>query len=111
MPECLAAVGGSPQSESEHRLTRCEEEVALLAAEQFSVYASLPNYLRLLERGGVSAPAEAAIIGNESSVAGQITALFDAGATDVWAAPFGVGADPAASRARTRSLLKELVTQ
>jgi alkanesulfonate monooxygenase SsuD/methylene tetrahydromethanopterin reductase-like flavin-dependent oxidoreductase (luciferase family) len=59
----------------------------------------------------VSAPAEAAIVGNESTVADQITALFDAGATDVWAAPFGVGADLAASRSRTRLLLKELVAQ
>jgi F420-dependent oxidoreductase-like protein len=78
------------------------------AAEQFSVYASLPNYLRLLERGGVSTPAEAAIVGDESSVADQITALFDAGATDLWAAPFPVGTDKSASRFRTRALLKEI---
>jgi hypothetical protein len=42
-------------------------------------------------------------------VAAQIQALFDAGATDVWAAPFPVGDDRAASRQRTRALLKELV--
>jgi F420-dependent oxidoreductase-like protein len=87
------------------------DEARAAASEQFSVYAGLPNYLRLLERGGVHAPAEAAIVGNESRVADQITALFDAGATDVWAAPFGVGSDPAASRSRTRSLLRELVAQ
>jgi F420-dependent oxidoreductase-like protein len=87
------------------------DEARSAAAEQFSVYASLPNYLRLLERGGVSTPAEAVIVGNESDVAEQIAALFDAGATDLWAAPFPVGSDRSASRARTRSLLKELVSQ
>jgi F420-dependent oxidoreductase-like protein len=84
------------------------DDARVAAAEQFSVYASLPNYLRLLERGGVSTPADAAIVGDESSVTDQITALFDAGASEVWAAPFPVGPDPAASRARTRSLLREL---
>ena len=38
----------------------------------------------------------------------QIEALFDAGATDVWAAPFPVGDDRSASRHRTAALLKEL---
>lgn len=85
------------------------DEARDAAARQFSVYASLPNYVRILERGGVRSPAEAAIVGNEASVAAQITALFDAGATDVWAAPFPVGLDKSASRARTRALLKSLV--
>jgi F420-dependent oxidoreductase-like protein len=84
------------------------DEARAAAAEQFSIYASLPNYLRLLERGGLSSPAQAALVGTESSVADQITKLFDAGATDVWAAPFPVGFDRSASRARTRALLKEL---
>ena len=41
---------------------------------------------------------------------GQIEALFAAGATDVWAAPFPVGADRSASRRRTRDLLRELAS-
>jgi alkanesulfonate monooxygenase SsuD/methylene tetrahydromethanopterin reductase-like flavin-dependent oxidoreductase (luciferase family) len=86
-------------------------EARAAAAEQFSIYASLPNYLRLLERGGVNRPAEAAIVGSESSVANQIVELFDAGATDVWAAPFPVGTDRTASRTRTRALLMELARQ
>ena len=53
-------------------------------------------------------PGDAAIVGDEASVTAQIEALFDAGATDVWAAPFPVGEDRSASRARTRALLKEL---
>ncbi len=56
----------------------------------------------------MAGPAEAAIVGDEASVTAQIEALFEAGATDVWAAPFPVGDDGAASRARTRALLREL---
>ena len=80
-----------------------------VAASQFSVYGTLPNYQRILAHGGVEGPAQAAIVGDEASVAGQIEALFTAGATDVWAAPFAVGDDRKASTARTRALLKELV--
>jgi alkanesulfonate monooxygenase SsuD/methylene tetrahydromethanopterin reductase-like flavin-dependent oxidoreductase (luciferase family) len=83
-------------------------EARAVAAEQFTVYGTLPNYQRILAHGGVSGPAEAAIVGDEASVTAQITALFEAGATDLWAAPFPVGPDPSASRARTRALLVEL---
>jgi alkanesulfonate monooxygenase SsuD/methylene tetrahydromethanopterin reductase-like flavin-dependent oxidoreductase (luciferase family) len=85
------------------------DEARSAAAKMFAAYGSLPNYARLLERGGVGSPAEAVIVGDEASVTAQISALFDAGATDVWAAPFGVGSDRSASRSRTRALLKQLV--
>jgi alkanesulfonate monooxygenase SsuD/methylene tetrahydromethanopterin reductase-like flavin-dependent oxidoreductase (luciferase family) len=78
------------------------------AARQFSVYGELPNYQRILAHGGIASPAEAVIVGDEDSVAAQVLALFEAGATDLWAAPFAVGDDPAASRARTRALLARL---
>lgn len=83
-------------------------EARATAAELFSIYGTLPNYQRILEHGGVAGPADAAIVGDEVSVAAAIAALFEAGATDVWAAPFPVGDDRSASRARTRTLLKEL---
>jgi alkanesulfonate monooxygenase SsuD/methylene tetrahydromethanopterin reductase-like flavin-dependent oxidoreductase (luciferase family) len=83
-------------------------EARSTAAAQFALYETLPNYQRLYARGGVSGAAEAAIIGDEASVTAQIEALFDAGATDVWAAPFPVGEDRSTSRARTRALLKSL---
>jgi F420-dependent oxidoreductase-like protein len=83
-------------------------EARAVAAEQFSVYGTLPNYRRILDHGGAAGPAEAAIVGDEAAVTEQVEALFEAGATDVWAAPFAVGADKAASRSRTRELLKEL---
>jgi F420-dependent oxidoreductase-like protein len=78
------------------------------AAEQFALYGTLPNYQRILGRGGVAAPADAAIVGDEGRVTAQIEALFEAGATDVWAAPYPVGDDRPASRERTRALLKDL---
>lgn len=84
-------------------------EARSAAAERFSAYAQLPNYRRLLDYGNVAGPADAAIVGDEAAVADQVGALFEAGASDVWAAPFPVGDDRSVSRARTRSLLEELV--
>jgi len=84
------------------------DQARAAAAEQFVIYGQLPNYQRILERGGVSSPAEAAVVGDEASVGTEIQELFAAGATDLWAAPFPVGDDRAGSRARTRALLKEL---
>jgi F420-dependent oxidoreductase-like protein len=83
-------------------------EARAVAARQFAMYGNLPNYQRILAHGGISSPAEAAIVGDEESVARQIRALFEAGATDAWTAPFPVGDDPSASRARTRALLSDL---
>jgi F420-dependent oxidoreductase-like protein len=78
------------------------------AARQFVVYGQLPNYQRILEHGGISSPADAAIVGDEASVAAQLQDLVDAGATDIWAASFPVGDDKSGSRRRTRALLQEL---
>jgi F420-dependent oxidoreductase-like protein len=83
-------------------------EARAAAASVFAAYGGLPAYQRILTHGGVAGPAEAAVVGGEDSVARQIQALFDAGATDVWAAPFPVGDDAQASRARTRALLTDL---
>ncbi len=86
------------------------DEAREAAAKQFAGYGMLPNYQRILAHGGVEGPADAAIVGDEAAVATQIEELTAAGATDVWAAPFPVGNDRSASRARTRALLKALVT-
>jgi len=83
-------------------------EARSVAARLYQAYGELPNYQRILSRGGIAGPAEAVIVGDEDRVAAQVRALFEAGATDVWAAPFPVGDDPAASRARTRALLARL---
>lgn len=79
-----------------------------VAAEQYAIYGTLPNYQRILAHGGIAGPADAALVGDEAAVTAQVRALFEAGATDVWLAPFTVGDDRPASRARTRALLTEL---
>jgi F420-dependent oxidoreductase-like protein len=83
-------------------------EARSAAARLYRVYGELPNYQRILSRGGIGGPADAVIVGDEDSVAVQVRALFEAGATDVWAAPFPVGEDASRSRARTRALLTSL---
>jgi F420-dependent oxidoreductase-like protein len=83
-------------------------EARATAAQVFAGYGTLPNYRRLLDLGGAPGPEDAAVVGDEAAVAARIEALFAAGATDVWAAPFPVGDDRKASTARTRALLKEL---
>ncbi|MCO1653752.1 TIGR03564 family F420-dependent LLM class oxidoreductase [Pseudonocardia humida] len=78
------------------------------AASVYSVYGTLPNYQRILAHGGVAGPGDAVLVGDEAAVEAGIRALFEAGATDVWAAPFPVGDDRSASRKRTRALLTGL---
>ncbi len=80
-----------------------------LAARVFELYGELPSYRAMLDREGADGPADVAIVGDEEAVTTAVQALFDAGATDVWAAVFPVGADRRASRERTRQLLGELV--
>jgi F420-dependent oxidoreductase-like protein len=84
------------------------DEARETAAKQFAMYGMLPNYQRILEHGHAAGPADAAIVGDEASVTAQIEAMFDAGTTDMWAAIFPVGDDRAASRRRTRALLRDL---
>jgi F420-dependent oxidoreductase-like protein len=87
-----------------------EAEARSAAAASSVVYAGMDAYRRILELGGASTPADAAIVGNERSVRAQLQRLLDAGATDIWAAVFPVGDDRAKSLKRTTELLKELVT-
>jgi F420-dependent oxidoreductase-like protein len=77
------------------------------AATTFEVYGRLPNYQRVLEREGVSTPAELAVVGDEASVERQARALSAAGATDLIAWVYPVG-DAAKSVERTRALLGSL---
>ena len=57
-------------------------EARAAAARLYQAYGELPNYQRILARGGITGPAEAVIVGDEDSVAAQVRALFAAGATD-----------------------------
>src|SRR5207253_3113059 len=83
-------------------------EARSAAGRIFQAYGELPNYQRILAHGAIAGPADAVIVGDEDSVTAQVLALFEAGATDVWAAPFPVGDDAPASRWRTRALLASL---
>jgi alkanesulfonate monooxygenase SsuD/methylene tetrahydromethanopterin reductase-like flavin-dependent oxidoreductase (luciferase family) len=69
----------------------------------------MSNYQRILRIGGMSTPAEAAIVGSEKSVRMRLRSLIDAGAIDIWAAVFPVGDDKERSLRRTTDLLRELV--
>jgi F420-dependent oxidoreductase-like protein len=86
-------------------------EARATAAKRFAAYGLLPNYQRILARGNVAGPEDAAIVGDEAAVTAEIEALVEAGATDVWAAPFAVGEDRSGSRARTHALLRELANR
>jgi F420-dependent oxidoreductase-like protein len=80
------------------------------AAATSGMYARMENYRRILELGGVGSPAEAAIVGGEASVSAQLQGLLDAGATDIWAYVFPVGDNRRASIARTKDLLRSLIS-
>jgi len=86
-----------------------EAEARSAAAASSVMYAGMAAYRRILELGGATSPAAAAIVGNERSVRAQLQGLLDAGATDIWAAVIAVGDDKAKSLRRTTDLLKELV--
>ncbi len=77
-------------------------------AEAATLYASRPNFQRVVELGGAASAADTAIVGDEASVTAQLPSLLDAGATDIHAAIFPVGDDPQASVRRTRELLAGL---
>lgn len=76
------------------------------AAKVFEIYGYLPSYRAMLDREGAAGPADVAIVGDEDTVADQITALADCGVTDFVAGEFATGDD----RRRTRDLLKRLIS-
>jgi F420-dependent oxidoreductase-like protein len=59
------------------------------ADRTFAIYGQLPSYRAMLDREGAESPAHVAIVGDEETVASQIGAIAEAGATDFSAAPFG----------------------
>jgi F420-dependent oxidoreductase-like protein len=75
------------------------------AAKVLEIYGHLPSYRAMLDREGATGPADVAIVGDEDTVAGQITALADCGVTDFVAVEFATGPE----RQRTRHVLKRLI--
>lgn len=78
------------------------------ASELFQMYASMPNYKRVLDIEGTDAGG-VAVCGTETEVEAQLRELAAAGATEFNGNPFAFGDNPAASFARTRELLASLV--
>ncbi len=75
------------------------------AAKVFEIYGHLPSYRAMLDKEGAAGPAGIAIVGDEDTVAEQITALAGFGVTDFVAGEFATGSD----KHRTRALLKSLI--
>lgn len=74
------------------------------AARLFARYGTLVNYQRLFAREEVDGPAELVVTGDEEQVRSGLRALFEAGATEVWAIPFDTGN----GTSRTVNFLAEL---
>ncbi|MFN8032610.1 MAG: TIGR03564 family F420-dependent LLM class oxidoreductase [Mycobacterium sp.] len=87
-------------------VTKDVEAASVRAAQEFSVYGSLPSYRAMLDREGVSGPAEIAIIGSAAEVQDRVVALGDIGVTDFAAVEVGATPDEAAD---TREALKALL--
>jgi F420-dependent oxidoreductase-like protein len=75
------------------------------AERLFAVYGQLPSYRSMLDREGAAGPGDVAIVGDESAVTEQVTALAKAGVTDFIAAEYARGDD----KRRTRELLVSLL--
>ncbi|MEO8815243.1 MAG: TIGR03564 family F420-dependent LLM class oxidoreductase [Mycobacterium sp.] len=73
------------------------------AAKQFAMYGYLPSYRAMLDREGFAGPADAAIIGDEATVADRIQQLGAAGIDEFVGIAFDESTE---GRARTRALLR-----
>lgn len=82
------------------------EAATARAAEEFSVYGSLPSYRAMLDREGVTSPAEIAIIGTAAQVQDRVGALAEIGVTDFAAVEVAATPEEAAD---TREALKGLL--
>ncbi len=75
------------------------------ATNVFAIYGQLPSYRAMLDREGAEGPGDVAIVGDEDTVAAQITALADGGVTDFIASEYARGDE----QQRTRHLLRTLI--
>jgi F420-dependent oxidoreductase-like protein len=92
-------------------VTDDEADARAAIAAGSTMYASQPNYQRILALGGVSNAGDAAVVGDEKSVEAQLRALLAAGATDIHAAIVPVGDDRRRSMKRTSDLLSALARE
>lgn len=81
------------------------------ALATFARYDTLDNYRAQYDREGSSGVVDQTIYGPEETVLRRLAELRDAGATELWAVPFGAGPDPAAGIARTVTFLASLAPE
>lgn len=86
-------------------LTTNVDEAREKIAKDLVIYGQLPSYRAMLDREGVSGPADIAIVGDENALRGEIKRFEDAGVTDFNAAIMDV---EAGSYDRTLEFLSSL---
>ncbi len=105
-----AEVAGRPSPEIAVGLPVCvtadPEGARERAASTFGFYNNLPSYRAMLDREGAGGPADVAVVGDEESVAAQLTAMTEVGATAFVLPVFGSRDD----RERTLTLLGSLAS-
>lgn len=89
----------------------CDGDVAAAReaiSSALAIYGQLPSYRAMLDLEGAARPGDIALVGSASAIERELTALADAGVTDLLANPIPIGPDPRASVRRTHDLLAEL---
>lgn len=84
-------------------LTNDEEGARTQIGQSLAMYGQLPSYRAMLDREGVSGPAELAMVGDEATLRTGLSRLRDIGVTDFAAA---ITAGDAEGYARTEAFLK-----
>ena len=111
-----AATAGRPAPRVGTVLAVCVAEGSALEAAReamyahFATYERIPRYARMLSLGNKERMGDVHICGDETTVRARLRAFAEAGLTDLVAAPFMHGPDPAAqraSRAPTLALLAD----
>lgn len=87
------------------RVTEDVDGARKLAAEEYSIYGTLPSYRAMLDREGFAGPEEIALIGDEATVTDRIDELRAAGVDEFIGSPFG---DDEETIARSRGLLRKI---
>lgn len=108
VPTITKAAGGrAPRVVAASLVTVTDDEDAARTAveRQYGRGREVPHYRAVLDREGFASMGETTIAGTEATVERQIRALFDAGATDFLALPYGSDEE----KKRTVALLAELV--
>ena len=99
-PRILAGVGVAV-TEGAGQAAAAREAVS----GNFTRYAALPAYARVIDAEGLGSPADLAVIGPEAEVRAGLERLLDAGATEILAAAIPYGDDAADSLDRTEEAL------